>query len=80
MTAVMLPPRKLTIEQRDFTLSETARERTEAAETVCFTGAVPESLYWFRGHFPGRPILPGVLMIEAVAQTAAVMMAAASSP
>jgi len=32
----------------------------------------------FQGHFPGRPILPGVLMIEAVAQTAAVMMGAAT--
>jgi 3-hydroxyacyl-[acyl-carrier-protein] dehydratase len=31
----------------------------------------------FQGHFPARPILPGVLMIEAVAQTAAVMMGAA---
>ena len=28
----------------------------------------------FAGHFPARPILPGVLIIEAVAQTAAVMM------
>jgi len=28
----------------------------------------------FAGHFPARPILPGVLTIEAVAQTAAVMM------
>ncbi len=33
----------------------------------------------FQGHFPGRPILPGVLMIEAVAQTAAVMMGSATA-
>ena len=32
----------------------------------------------FSGHFPTRPILPGVLMIEAVGQTAALMMAAAT--
>ena len=28
----------------------------------------------FSGHFPARPILPGVLLIEAVAQTAGVML------
>jgi 3-hydroxyacyl-[acyl-carrier-protein] dehydratase len=28
----------------------------------------------FAGHFPAQPILPGVLLIEAVAQTAGVML------
>ena len=27
--------------------------------------------WWARGHLPGRPLLPGVLMIEAAAQVAA---------
>ncbi len=29
---------------------------------------------FFRGHFPGEPIMPGVLMIEAMAQTAGVLV------
>ena len=31
----------------------------------------------FQGHFPGNPIMPGVTIIEAMAQTAAVMVGTA---
>ncbi len=30
----------------------------------------------FTGHFPGKPIMPGVTIVEAMAQTAAVMVGA----
>ena len=30
--------------------------------------------YFFKGHFPNRPIMPGIFIIEALAQTASVLV------
>ncbi|MCI9640456.1 3-hydroxyacyl-ACP dehydratase FabZ [Emergencia sp. 1XD21-10] len=47
----------------------TDMEQGKWAEAVkCVTANEP----FFQGHFPGRPIIPGVLIMEALAQTGAV--------
>lgn len=35
---------------------------------------IREDEYFFTGHFPQEPIMPGVLIVEAIAKSAAVML------
>ena len=38
-------------------------------QTITAQAQVPETSTIFEGHFPGHPLMPGVLLIEAMAQT-----------
>lgn len=42
-------------------------------EEIRAVKAVTFNEQFFQGHFPGRPIMPGVLQIEALAQAAAIL-------
>lgn len=42
-------------------------------ERIVATKAVTINEPFFAGHFPGRPIMPGVLIVEALAQAAGVL-------
>lgn len=45
----------------------------EMGERIHAVKAVTFNEQFFQGHFPGRPIMPGVLQVEALAQAAAIL-------
>jgi 3-hydroxyacyl-[acyl-carrier-protein] dehydratase len=45
----------------------------ELGERIHAIKAVSFNEQYFQGHFPGRPIMPGVLQVEALAQAAAIL-------
>ena len=48
-------------------------ERIVRDESITAIKAVSMNEGFFQGHFPGRPIMPGVLIVEALAQAAGVL-------
>jgi 3-hydroxyacyl-[acyl-carrier-protein] dehydratase len=47
-----------------------------SARTIRCEATVPQESMVFEGHFPGYPLMPGVLLIECMAQTAGWMLVA----
>src|SRR5580765_1917439 len=64
------PPMRLLEEIVQLTRGETATARRVAK---------PEDFY-FQGHFPGQPVVPAVILIELLAQTGGLAVAAPEGP
>ena len=48
-------------------------EAIEPGKSIAAIKAVTINEDFFNGHFPGRPIMPGVLIVEAMAQAAGIL-------
>ncbi len=67
---------KKIIPHRDpFLLIDTIEEMEEGKKVVA-TKHMKEDEFWFKGHFPDYPVVPGFLMLEMMAQAGAVSMLA----
>ena len=63
--------KKIIPQREPFLMVDEIESVTPGKCAVCYKN-VDESEWYFQGHFPGNPIMPGVLITESLAQTGAV--------
>ena len=63
--------KKIIPQREPFLMIDRVEEYIPGEKAVAYK-YVDENEYYFKGHFPGNPIMPGVLIVESLAQTGAV--------
>ena len=56
-----------------FLYVDSVREYVEG-ESIIGIKKFTEDEYFFKGHFPGNPIVPGVILMESLAQTGGILV------
>jgi 3-hydroxyacyl-[acyl-carrier-protein] dehydratase len=64
--------KKLIPHRDEFLLIDSVLDFNKDEESITCSRAIKKNDWFFKGHFPDHPIMPGVLIIEALAQSAAV--------
>ena len=63
--------KKIIPQREPFLMIDEVESFTPGECAVCYKN-VDESEWYIKGHFPGNPIMPGVLITESLAQTGAI--------
>ena len=63
--------KKIIPQREPFLMIDEVEEYTAGESAIAYKN-VKEEEWYFKGHFPGNPIMPGVLIAESLAQTGAV--------
>ena len=63
--------KKIIPQREPFLMIDEVEEYKPGESAVCYKN-VNENEWYFKGHFPGNPIMPGVLIAESLAQAGAI--------